>query len=40
MFSRKAFKHLLCLARRQTFPATVGAIQFIGYGEVLWGAVK
>jgi len=25
------------LAGRQTFPVTVGAIQFISYEQVLWG---
>ncbi len=37
MFCWNAFNYPLRLAGRQTFPVTVGAIQFIGYEEVLWG---
>jgi multiple sugar transport system permease protein len=37
MFSWNAFNYPLRLAGRQTFPVTVGAIQFISYEEVLWG---
>jgi multiple sugar transport system permease protein len=37
MFSWNAFNYPLMLAGRQTFPVTVGAIQFISYEEVLWG---
>ena len=32
-----AFNFLLVLAGRQTFPVTMGAIQFICYEQVLWG---
>jgi multiple sugar transport system permease protein len=32
-----AFNYPLMLAGRQTFPVTVGAIQFISYEQVLWG---
>jgi multiple sugar transport system permease protein len=37
MFSWNAFNYPLMLAGRQTFPVTVGAIQFISYEQVLWG---
>jgi multiple sugar transport system permease protein len=37
MFSWNAFNYPLMLAGRQTFPVTVGAIQFISYDQVLWG---
>ena len=37
MFSWNAFNYRLMLAERQTFPVTVGAIQFISYEQVLWG---
>jgi hypothetical protein len=37
MFSWNAFNYPLMLAGRQTFPVTVGAIQFICYEQVLWG---
>jgi multiple sugar transport system permease protein len=37
MFCWNAFNYPLMLAGRQTFPVTVGAIQFISYEEVLWG---
>jgi multiple sugar transport system permease protein len=37
MFSWNAFNYPLRLAGRQTFPVTVGAIQFISYEQVLWG---
>jgi multiple sugar transport system permease protein len=37
MFSWNAFNYPLMLAGRQTFPVTVGAIQFIAYEQVLWG---
>ena len=37
MFCWNAFNYPLMLARRQTFPVTVGAIQFISYEQVLWG---
>ncbi len=37
MFCWNVFNYPLRLAGRQTFPVTVGAIQFIGYEEVLWG---
>jgi len=37
MFSWNAFNYPLILAGRQTFPVTVGAIQFISYEQVLWG---
>ena len=37
MFCSNAFNYPLMLAGRQTFPVTVGAIQFISYEEVLWG---
>ena len=36
MFSWNAFNYPLMLAGRQTFPVTVGAIQFISYEQVLW----
>jgi multiple sugar transport system permease protein len=37
IFSWNAFNYPLMLAGRQTFPVTVGAIQFISYEQVLWG---
>ncbi len=37
MFCWNAFNYPLMLAGRQTFPVTVGAIQFISYEQVLWG---
>ena len=37
IFCWNAFKYPLMLAGRQTFPVTVGAIQFISYEQVLWG---
>jgi multiple sugar transport system permease protein len=37
MFCWNAFNFPLMLAGRQTFPVTVGAIQFISYEQVLWG---
>jgi len=37
MFSWNAFNYPFMLAGRQTFPVTVGAIQFISYEQVLWG---
>jgi multiple sugar transport system permease protein len=37
MFCWNAFNYPLMLAGRQTFPVTVGAIQFISYDQVLWG---
>ncbi len=37
MFCWNAFNYSLMLAGRQTFPVTVGAIQFISYEQVLWG---
>jgi len=37
MFCWNAFDFPLMLAGRQTFPVTVGAIQFISYDQVLWG---
>ena len=37
MFCWNAFNYPLMLAGRQTFPVTVGAIQFISYDRVLWG---
>lgn len=37
MFCWNAFSYPLMLAGRQTFPVTVGAIQFISYEQVLWG---
>jgi multiple sugar transport system permease protein len=37
MFTWNAFNYPLMLAGRQTFPVTVGAIQFISYEQVLWG---
>ena len=37
MFSWNAFNYPLMLAGRQTFPVTVGAIQFISYEQVRWG---
>ena len=35
MFCWNAFNYPLMLAGRQTFPVTVGAIQFISYEQVL-----
>jgi multiple sugar transport system permease protein len=40
MFSWNAFNYPLMLAGRQTFPVTVGAIQFISYEQVLWGQMS
>jgi multiple sugar transport system permease protein len=37
IFCWNAFNYPLMLAGRQTFPVTVGAIQFISYEQVLWG---
>lgn len=37
MFCWNAFNYPLMLAGRETFPVTVGAIQFISYEQVLWG---
>jgi multiple sugar transport system permease protein len=37
MFCWNAFDYPLMLAGRETFPVTVGAIQFISYEQVLWG---
>ena len=37
MFCWNAFNYPLMLAGRQTFPVTVGAIQFLSYEQVLWG---
>src|SRR6476619_1113709 len=37
LFCWNAFNYPLMLAGRQTFPVTVGAIQFISYEQVLWG---
>jgi multiple sugar transport system permease protein len=37
MFCWNAFNYPLMLAGRETFPVTVGAIQFISYDQVLWG---
>ncbi len=37
IFCWNAFSYPLMLAGRQTFPVTVGAIQFISYEQVLWG---
>jgi len=37
MICWNAFNYPLMLAGRQTFPVTVGAIQFISYEQVLWG---
>ena len=37
MFCWNAFNYPLMLAGRQSFPFTVGAIQFISYEQVLWG---
>lgn len=37
MFCWNAFNYPLMLAGRNTFPVTVGAIQFISYEQVLWG---
>ncbi|HVZ07527.1 carbohydrate ABC transporter permease [Rhodopila sp.] len=37
MFCWNAFNYPLMLAGRQTFPVTVGAIQFISYEQILWG---
>jgi multiple sugar transport system permease protein len=37
MFCWYAFNFPLMLAGKQTFPVTVGAIQFISYEQVLWG---
>ena len=37
IFCWNAFDYSLMLAGRQTFPVTVGAIQFISYEQVLWG---
>jgi len=37
MFCWNAFNYPLMLAGRQTFPVTVGAIQFISSEQVLWG---
>ena len=37
MFCWNAFNYPLMLAGRQTFPVTVGAIQFISNEQVLWG---
>jgi multiple sugar transport system permease protein len=37
IFCWNAFNYPLILAGRQTFPVTVGAIQFISYEQVLWG---
>jgi multiple sugar transport system permease protein len=37
MFCWNAFNYPLMLAGRDTFPVTVGAIQFISYEQVLWG---
>ncbi len=37
MFCWNAFNYPLMLAGRETFPVTVGAIQFISYEHVLWG---
>jgi multiple sugar transport system permease protein len=37
MFCWNAFNYPLMLAGRQTFPVTVGAIQFISCEQVLWG---
>lgn len=36
-FCWNGFNYPLMLAGRQTFPVTVGAIQFISYEQVLWG---
>ena len=37
IFCWNEFNYPLMLAGRQTFPVTVGAIQFISYEQVLWG---
>ena len=37
MFCWNAVNYPLMLAGRETFPVTVGAIQFISYEQVLWG---
>ena len=37
MFCWNAFNYPLMLAGRETFPVTVGAIQFISYEQALWG---
>ena len=40
MFSWNTFSLPLMLAGRETFPVTVGAIQFISYEQVLWGQMS
>ncbi len=37
MFCWSAFDYPLMLAGRETFPVTIGTIQFISYDQVLWG---